>query len=96
MRESLELQEKPKAVSVERLEDGSISIELSDELQKKDGTIFNVAAIAQSVIGVGLFEVIVNVENGSLEIQSHNPTQEVPEEIKVKIEEELAKINNIF
>lgn len=93
---SFESQEKSKAVSIEKTEDGSLAIGLSSELKKKEGMIFTVAAIVESIVKEGLFEVIVNVENGSLEVQSLNPTQEVPEDIKAQIVEALAKLDTVF
>lgn len=84
--EGLTFESTPKAISVERMDDGSLSIKLSEQL-KEDGSIFNIAAVVESIVSDGLYNVILDIESGSIEVQSFNPTQEVSEDIEKQIEQ---------
>lgn len=84
--EGLTFESTPKDISVERMDDGSLSIKLSEQL-KEDGSIFNIAAVVESIVSDGLYNVILDIESGSIEVQSFNPTQEVSEDIEKQIEQ---------
>jgi hypothetical protein len=86
----IESQEKPKAVSVEKTDSGSLSITISEDLKDKMdiGYLAGIAHDIQSNIAeTGLFEVILDEENFNIVVRSFIDGQEVPDSIKTQIED---------
>ncbi len=86
----IESQETQKAVSVEKMDGGSLHITISEDLRDKVDISY-LAGIAHdiqsNIAETGLFEIILNEDDFSIEVRSFIDGEEVPESIKTQIED---------
>ncbi len=83
--------EKLKAVSIERTPSGSVSIGVSEE---KVDDFYGISSMVQEYLDEkGLFEVIPNEEDHTIEIRPLNPNEVISDEVFDEIEKQVNVFN---